>query len=121
MVGAIPRCHTRASANPAALPNGSARRADVVRLVVSRWRLLLMASTLLPLSFALGECSKAPGPASLAANAQAASGDSFEDRFPKPEFRERFPTASESFEQRQMIDFAPRRTVQTQTYRVASL
>jgi hypothetical protein len=121
MVGAIPKCHTRVSANSAALPNGFARRKDGVCFGISRWRLLLMASTLLPLSFALGECSKAPGPASLAANAQAANADSFEDRFPKPEFRDRFPTVSESFEQRQMIDFAPRRTVQTQTYRVASL
>jgi hypothetical protein len=121
MIGANPRCHTRICANPAALPNGSARRAGDVRFGVSRWRLLAIASTLLPLSFALGECSKAPGPGSLAANTQAVSGDSFEDRFPKPEFRDRFPTASESFDQRQITDFAPRRTVQTQTYRVASL
>jgi hypothetical protein len=121
MIGANPRCHTRECANPAALPKGFARRADGVCFGVSRWRLLTVASFLLPLSFALAECSKAPGPASLAANAQAASGDSFEDRFPKPEFRERFPTASESLEQRQIADFAPRRTVQTQTYRVASL
>ena len=60
-------------------------------------------------------------PGTLAANASAASGDSFDERFPKPQFRDRFPTANESFQQRQMTDFAPRRTVQTQTYRVASL
>src|SRR5262249_25269603 len=53
--------------------------------------------------------------------ASAASGDTFDDRFPKPEFRDRFPTATESFQQRQLTDFAPRRTVQTQTYRVASI
>jgi hypothetical protein len=121
MVGANPRCHTRASANLAALPNGFARRGDGVRFGVSRWRLLAIAAALLPLSFTLGNCSKAPGAAALAANAQAASADSFEDRFPKPEFRDRFPTARESLEQRQMADFAPRRVVQTQTYRVASL
>jgi hypothetical protein len=121
MIGANPRCHTRVCANFAALPNGFARRADGVRLGNNRWPLLAIASVLLPLSFALGECSKVPGPVSLAANAQAASGDSFDDRFPKPEFRDRFPTASESFEQHQMADFAPRRPVQTQTYRVASL
>ena len=121
MVGANPRCHTRASANLAASPNGFARRGDGVRVGVNRWRLLAIAAALLPLSFTLGNCSKAPGAAALAANAQAASADSFEDRFPKPEFRDRFPTARESLEQRQMADFAPRRVVQTQTYRVASL
>jgi hypothetical protein len=121
MIGANPRCHTRVRANSAALPNGFARRADGVRFGVDRWRLLAAASALIPLSFALSECSKAPGVPSLAANAQAASGDTFDDRFPKPEFRDRFPTASESFAQRQMADFAPRRPVQTQTYRIASL
>jgi hypothetical protein len=121
MVGANPRCHTRGCANPAALPNGFVRRVDGFCVGVSRWRLIAIASALLPLSFALSECSKAPGPASLAANAQVGAGDTFEDRFPKPEFRDRFPTASESLEQHQMSDFAPRRTVQTQTYRVASL
>jgi len=121
MVGANPRCHTRRCANPAALPNGLARRADGVRFGVNRWRLLAIAVAILPLSFALSECSKVPGPASLQANAQGASSDTFDDRFPKPEFRDRFPTASESLEQRQLADFLPRRTVQTQTYRVASL
>ena len=38
---------------------------------------------------------KAPAP-------QAASGDSFEDRFPKPQFADRFPSASESLIQRQV-------------------
>jgi hypothetical protein len=121
MVGANPRCHTRVSASLAALPNEMARREVGVRFGVGRWRLLAIAAVLLPLSFTLGDCSKAPGAAALAANAQAASADSFEDRFPKPEFRDRFPTARESLEQRQMADFAPRRVVQTQTYRVASL
>jgi hypothetical protein len=121
MVGANPRCHARRCANPAALPNGFPCRGDSFRCGVSRWPLVAIASALLPLAFALGECSKTPGPASLAANAQVASSDTFDDRFPKPEFRDRFPTASESLEQHQMTDFAPRRTVQTQTYRVASL
>ncbi len=58
----------------------------------------------------------------LAANSQAAAGDSFEDRFPAPQFRDRFPTANESFVQRQSTD-APRarRTQQPAPYRVASL
>ena len=42
----------------------------------------------------------------LAANTQgaghAASADSFEDRFPKPQFDDRFPTAGESLIQRQV-------------------
>jgi hypothetical protein len=121
MVGANPRGHTRVSANLAALPNGIARCEDGARFDLGRWRLVAIAAALLPLSFTLGNCSKAPGAAALAANAQAASADSFEDRFPKPEFRDRFPTARESLDQRQLADFAPRRVVQTQTYRVASL
>jgi hypothetical protein len=117
MVGADPRLHTCERASAAATPSGQTGRSGGARC----WRMLAIASMLVPLSFALGECSKAPGPASLAANSQTASGDSFDDRFPKPEFRDRFPTASESLEQRQLAEFTPRRPVQTQTYRVASL
>jgi hypothetical protein len=60
----------------------------------------------------------------LTANSQASSADTFEDRFPPPQFRDRFPTASESFAQRQAIDEPPlRRTAQAAPapYRVASL
>ena len=58
----------------------------------------------------------------LAANAHAASGDTFEDRFPAPSFNDRFPTASESLVQRQPPT-ARGRTVQAEParYRVASL
>jgi hypothetical protein len=56
----------------------------------------------------------------LAANASGAA-DSFDDRFPQPQFRDRFPSANERFQQRELADFAPRRTVQTQTIRVAAL
>jgi len=56
---------------------------------------------------------------------QVASGDTFEDRFPAPQFKERFPSPSESLLQRQMSDFSPKRAVQQQPeqapYRVASL
>ena len=58
----------------------------------------------------------------LAANAHAASGDTFEDRFPTPSFNDRFPTASESLVSRQPP--TPRgRTAQAEPprYRVASL
>jgi hypothetical protein len=94
-----------------------------------------LASVFVPLSLALVQCGKAPNPAMLAANSQAntqvvaktqvASGDTFEDRFPAPQFKERFPSASESFLQRQMSDFSPKRAVQQQPepapYKVASL
>lgn len=99
-----------------------------------------LISALVPLSLALVQCGKAPDPAALAANSQAnvqvvaktnvqtsraASGDTFDDRFPAPQFRERFPSASESLLQRQMSDFSPKRAVQPQPdqvpYKVASL
>jgi hypothetical protein len=91
------------------------------------------------MSLTLVQCGKAPNPAALAANSQAnvqvvaktnqqvASSDTFEDRFPAPQFRERFPSASEGFLQRQMSDFSPKRAVQQQPqpeqapYKVASL
>jgi len=58
----------------------------------------------------------------LAANSQA-SGDSFEDRFPAPQFRDRFPTENESFVQRQTPDATRYRTPQVgpAPYQVASL
>ena len=91
-----------------------------------RWRWAVIACVFVPLSLVLVQCGRAPNPGALAANASATSGtqtasaDSFDDRFPKPEFRDRFPTASEALPLRQMADFGPRR-VQTQSYRVASL
>lgn len=99
-----------------------------------------LISALVPLSLALVQCGKAPDPAALAANSQAniqvvaktnaqtsraASSDTFDDRFPAPQFRERFPSAGESLLQRQMSDFSPKRAVQPQPdqapYKVASL
>ena len=103
-----------------------------------------LISALVPLSSMLVQCGRAPNPAALAANSQAnvqvvaktnrqatstqvASDDTFEDRFPAPQFRERFPSASESFLQRQMSDFSPKRAVQQPPqgeqapYKVASL
>ncbi|MGY8663091.1 alpha/beta hydrolase [Bradyrhizobium sp. UFLA05-109] len=95
-----------------------------------------LASVLVPLSLTLVQCGQAPNPAMLAANSQTntqivaktstqvASGDTFEDRFPAPQFKERFPSASESFLQRQMSDFSPKRAVQSAEpapYKVASL
>jgi hypothetical protein len=88
-----------------------------------RWRLLLVLSTFVPLSFVLVQCGQAPGAGTLAANVQASGGDSFDDRFPKPEFKDRFPTASESLVQLQPSDAPPRRTARAEpaSYQVASL
>ena len=102
-------------------------------------RRIALVSALVPLSLTLVQCGRAPNPAALAANSQAnvqivaktnpqvASSDTFEDRFPAPQFKERFPSASESLLQRQMSDFSPKRAVQQQpqpeqaAYKVASL
>jgi hypothetical protein len=113
MIGAIPKSNKHDRARTCA-------PADVVRRRL-RSRAIAMASLCLPLSLFLAQCGRAPNVGTLAANAAAPSGDTFDDRFPKPQFRDRFPTASESLPQRQYADFMPRRTVQTQTYRVASL
>jgi hypothetical protein len=59
----------------------------------------------------------------LAANTPVSAGDSFDDRFPAPQFKDRFPTENESFVQRQFPDAARKRTAQAEAtpYRVASL
>jgi hypothetical protein len=125
MVGAVPnmRADNRADRTP------SDGRVRVLRAG--------LISALVPLSLTLVQCGKAPNPAALAANSQAnvqvvakthpqvARADTFEDRFPAPQFKERFPSASESLLQRQMSDFQPKRAVQQQpdraSYKVASL
>jgi hypothetical protein len=120
MVGANPKSEAYGRAHLARLP-GSARS------MLSRApspRLLTVFAALVPLSFTLVQCGKAPSAGSLAANVQGSTGDSFDDRFPKPQFKDRFPTAAESFQQRpaaNVADAQTRRVVQTQTYRVASL
>ena len=92
-----------------------------------RWRWIAVASLFVPLSFVLVQCGKAPSAGMLAANAHgtaSTSGDSFEDRFPQPQFNDRFPTASESLVQRQVALAPPspsQRKVRTEPVRVASL
>jgi hypothetical protein len=84
-----------------------------------------MLSVFIPLSFVLVQCGQAPGSATLAANVQGTKGDTFDERFPKPQFKDRFPTPGESLTQRQAStsDAQSRRTPQAQPapYRVASL
>ena len=62
---------------------------------------LAYAALAVSLSLVLAQCSRAPNAAMLAANTPAGSGDTFDDRFPAPPFRDRFPTAQESFVQHQ--------------------
>ena len=85
------------------------------------WRWIAVASLFVPLSFVLVKCGKAPSADMLAANAHATAGDSFEDRFPQPQFNDRFPTASESLVQRQVALAPPQPKVRTEPVRVASL
>jgi hypothetical protein len=119
MVGANPKSEAYVRVTPAKKA-GSPRHAYSRAIPQRRWLPLL--SALIPLSFTLVQCSKAPSAGSLAANVQGSS-DTFDDRFPQPQFKDRFPTAAESLQQRpaNVADAQTRRTVQTQPYRVASL
>jgi hypothetical protein len=119
MVGANPKSEAYVRVTPAKKA-GSSRHAHSRAIPQRCWLALL--SALIPLSFTLVQCSKAPSAGSLAANVQGSS-DTFDDRFPQPQFKDRFPTAAESLQQRpaNVADAQIRRTVQTQPYRVASL
>lgn len=59
----------------------------------------------------------------LTANSHASAGDTFEDRFPAPQFKDRFPTESESLTQQQPSAAPRARTARAEPapYRVASL
>jgi hypothetical protein len=90
-----------------------------------RWVTVLFA--FVPLSLVLVECGKAPSADALAANVQGSKGTPFDDRFPKPQFKDRFPTANESLTSWQApspsSDATDRPVAQIQPapYRVASL
>ena len=93
-----------------------------------RWRVIALLAVLTPLSALLVQCGKGPPAATLAANAHASGGDTFEERFPAPQFKDRFPAENESLKWPSRE--APRqRTVRTEKitpdearapYRVAS-
>jgi hypothetical protein len=111
MVGANPRFQTdnrmgRMTSAVTAFGTALERRKQCG--VSGRWRRFALLTALAPLSLALVQCGQAPSAGTLAANVQPTAGASFDDRFPKPQFRDRFPSASESLEQRQMADFQPR-------------
>ena len=120
MVGANPKSEAYVRVTPAKKP-GSSRHARL-RAATPSCHWLPLLSILVPLSFTLAQFGKAPSASSLAANVQG-SNDTFDDRFPQPQFKDRFPTAAESLQQRpaNVADAQTRRTVQTQPYRVASL
>jgi hypothetical protein len=126
MVGANPKFPTVDRASRATSPAMPRR---VLRL---RWRWPAMAALVVPLSFVLVQCGKAPNPEMLAANTDGAksraakpqaSADTFDDRFPQPQFADRFPTVGESLPQAQrQVALAPQpRAVRTEPVRVASL
>jgi hypothetical protein len=133
MIGAYPkfRTHDRAcqviSPGAIACARGETRpRSHQPRS--QRWRRIGLVSVCIPLSFLLAHCGRAPSAGTLAANVQASrtqasSSDTFDDRFPAPQFRDRFPAPNESLAQRQISEFAPPRTAQRAPapYRVASL
>jgi hypothetical protein len=129
MIGAYPKFQTRDRARRVKSPGALGYASGQIRQSGSRrWRYVVLACVFVPLSFVLAQCGRAPSPGTLAANAQTshtqvASGDTFDDRFPTPQFRDRFPTPNESLAQRQISDFAPGRTAQKEPapYRVASL
>ena len=120
MVGVNPKFQIADHADPVTL-SGKHRRA-LPDSLPGKPRWLAIAALFVPLSFVLVQCGKAPSAGMLAANSQGA-GDSFDERFPKPQFNDRFPTANESLTQIQkQVALAPvQRTVRTERVRVASL
>jgi hypothetical protein len=122
MVGANPKLGIVDRTNLAMLP-GAPDHLSPRRPRSHPLRFVPLLSALIPLSFLLVQCGQAPSASSLAANVQATSSDSFDDRFPRPQFNDRFPTDAESLPQHQasVSDAQNRRVVQTQPYRIASL
>ena len=88
-----------------------------------RLRWIAILSALVPLSFVLIECGKAPDTGMLAANSQPSAGDTFNDRFPTPQLGDRFASSGEGFAQRQSPEAPGKRAEPSEPapYRVASL
>jgi hypothetical protein len=86
-----------------------------------RLRWIALVSVFVPLSLVLAQCGKSPNASLMAANTQASVGDNFSDRFPAPQFRDRYPTANEGFRPLQSSDTARTAQAQPAPYRVASL
>jgi len=125
MVGANPKFQTSDHVGQVT-PPGATRHAST-RVAQHgagshRWRWIALLSALVPLSLVLVQCGKAPNAEMLAADSQT-SGDSFDDRFPAPQFNDRFSGASEPLVPRQFSDALRKRMAQVDPapYRVASL
>src|SRR6266404_3336999 len=102
MVGADPKLQTVGHVSRVVSPGTALHTPKQTSGAGSRrWRWIAVASFFGPLSLVLVQCGKAPNAGMLAANSQAA-GDSFDERFPAPQFRDRFPTEKESLVQRQV-------------------
>jgi hypothetical protein len=129
MVGADPKSGVVDRAGQVTSPGAGrhalvpARRGGFHRLRFHRLRWIALLSLLIPLSFVLVQCGKAPSAGMLAANSHASAGDTFEDRFPAPQFKDRFPTESESLTQRQPSGAPRERAARAEPapYQVASL
>jgi len=100
---------------------GHLRANDLQRTGPRRLGWIAVLSVMVPLSLVLAQCGRAPNASTLAANAQAPAGDTFNDRFPTPRLTDRFPSASENFVQRQPAQPSPKVQAEPAPYRVASL
>jgi hypothetical protein len=126
MVGANPKFQIADCASRPTSPATSHRARPL------RWHWAAIVALCVPLSLGLVRWGKAPDAAALAANTEGAksnagqaqsAADTFEDRFPQPQFADRFPTTGESLPQiSREVALAPRqRTVRGDPVRVASL
>ncbi|WP_315761981.1 MULTISPECIES: alpha/beta hydrolase [unclassified Bradyrhizobium] len=112
---------------PKSLRYRRARAPGRLNLPARRWlpiapRRVTTATTALLLSLPLVQCSKAPNAGVLAANAAPAQPTTFDERFPTPQFRDRFPSPSESFALHSPEDFTPKPAeTKPASYQVASL
>jgi hypothetical protein len=85
-----------------------------------RW--IVVSAVFIPLSCVLVQCGQPPNAGTMAANVQAASGDTFDDRLSAAPFKDRFEAAQSSSVARQPEAISESATpAQPDTYQVASL
>jgi hypothetical protein len=124
MIGAEFQTHDCAvsvtSPDPARHPRPEAPQS---RAAFARLCRIAILSAFVPISFVLVQCGNGPTAGMLAADTQVSARDSFDDRFPAPPFKDRFPSADENFRQRQSLDPPRKRMAEAEPapYRVASL
>jgi hypothetical protein len=118
MIGTDPKFLERDLARPvgrtlSAAPLAAARRMGTPRQAAATAAILMT-------SLFLAHCGKAPNAGAMAANAAPASAPTFDERFPNPQFGDRFPSAAESLKLHAQADFASK-PAQPASYQVASL